>query len=255
MFCVEANCATVALQGRFARHFFESLDPYFIAPQRLCFMRIIRLLEKQVFQEYKQIINDNFLLYGSNFISTNSDFYTNSEQQESFGCIVANQLAQRYIFHDGRKLFMSKRSFKTIPNEHKTIVPDNEIMDLEVVLAFNKFNRLKTSKNIAEWLKYSHDRAGIRPEMILSHSTDGASNAVGSSMEFKAVTDYMRETSVQHFTCFAHQVNRSARFASGTGDFIRSENEDLAFVLKKLHDINSRIFRNEKRLKVLYDVQ
>jgi hypothetical protein len=37
-------------------------------------------------------------LYGSDFASTNSDFFTNKERRESFGCIIANMLAQQYNF-------------------------------------------------------------------------------------------------------------------------------------------------------------
>lgn len=99
MFCVEANCSTVALQGRFAQQFFSILDGNHAPPQRIPFMRIVRLLQQAVFREFARIVNDNLLLYGSNFLSTNSDFYTNSERQASFGCLVSNQLAQKYIFH------------------------------------------------------------------------------------------------------------------------------------------------------------
>lgn len=244
----------MALQGRFAKHFFSSLDKMHIPPQRIAFMRIVRLLDKAVFREYKSIVSDNFLLYGKNFVSTNSDFYTNSERRESFGCVVSNMLAQRYKFIDGRHLFMSVKTHKSL-GKASLVVPDNDLEDLEAVIAFNKFGRMKTAQNIADWLKTVHANAGLKAEFVSSHSTDGASNAVGSALIYQAVTNYMRETSVQHYVCFAHQVNRSARFAAGTGDFKVSNNETLAFVLKKLHDINSRIFRNEKRLKVFFDVQ
>lgn len=254
MFCIEANCATVSLQGRFASRFFSSLDPNHIAPQRVPFMRIVRLLDEAVVREFKRIVNDNFLLYGSNFVSTNSDFFSNSERRESFGCIVSNMLGQRYFFEDGRTLFMSDRSFREITGGQVLgIEKDRE--DLEFILAFDQFTGLKTSKNIAEWLRKGHERAGIKPEMISSHSTDGASNAVGSALEFKAITEYLRETEIQHYTCFAHQVNRSAKFASGTGDFAVNQNPDLSLVLNKMHEINGRIIRNEKRLKILFDVQ
>jgi hypothetical protein len=97
MFCIEANCATSAIQGRHALRFFQSLDPYHIPPHRLAFMRIVRLLEQAVYREYHRIVTDNALLYGSNFASSNSDFYTNKERRESYGCLVANMLAQRYV--------------------------------------------------------------------------------------------------------------------------------------------------------------
>ncbi len=61
-------------------------------------MRILRLLEEAVFREYRRIVCDNARLYGGDFASTNSDFYTNKERRESFGCLVGNLLAQRYHF-------------------------------------------------------------------------------------------------------------------------------------------------------------
>jgi hypothetical protein len=60
-------------------------------------MRIVQLLEQAVFREYHCIVNDNVLLYGTDFVSTNSDFYTNKERQELFGCLVANMLVQQYL--------------------------------------------------------------------------------------------------------------------------------------------------------------
>jgi hypothetical protein len=98
MFCIEANCATVCLQGRHAQRFFQSLDPSHVPPHRVAFMRIVRLLEAAIFREFHRIVNDNALLYGSDFVSTNSDFYTNKERRESYGCLVANMMAQQYLF-------------------------------------------------------------------------------------------------------------------------------------------------------------
>ena len=100
MFCVEANCATVCLHGRSALRFFRSLDPSHTPPQRIAFMRIVRLLEQAFFREFKRIVVDNFLLYGSNFVSTNSDFYTNRERRESFGCLVSNMMGSQYTYFE-----------------------------------------------------------------------------------------------------------------------------------------------------------
>jgi hypothetical protein len=130
-----------------------------------------------------------------------------------------------------------------------------EKKDLEAVLSFEQFPESKTATNIAEWLKNGHARGGLKPEYIFCHATDGASNAVGSAMEFRAISSTMRETEISHYVCYAHQVNRAAKFASGTGDFVKNENEELSRVLKKMHDINGWIFRNETRLKILFAVQ
>jgi hypothetical protein len=60
---------------------------------------------------------------------------------------------------------------------------------------------------------------------------------------------------IRHYVCMAHQVNRSAKYASGTGDFRFNQNPELGALLKKMHEINGRIYRSETRLKVLFAVQ
>jgi hAT family C-terminal dimerisation region len=149
---------------------------------------------------------------------------------------------------------MSEQTAKEM-NKEEIVMTEHVRSDLEVVLAFDQFTDVKTSRNIGKWLELGHYRAGVKPEMISCHSTDGASNAVGSVLEFRAITDYLREHSISHYVCFAHQVNRSARYASGTGDFVENPNEDLSGVLNKMHEINSRITRSEKRLRILYEEQ
>jgi hypothetical protein len=135
------------------------------------------------------------------------------------------------------------------------LVMEPDRRDLEVVLAFDQFLDAKTSDNIASWLTEGHLRGGIKPDMILCHSTDGASNAVGSAKEFKAIVAVTRENHITHYTCMAHQVNRAARYASGSGDFVNNANVELSAVLKKMHEINARVYRSESRLKVLFKVQ
>jgi hypothetical protein len=98
MFCIESNCATVSLQGTHAIRFFRLLDPSHMPPHRVAFMRLTRLLEQAVFREFHRIVTDNALLYGSDFASTNSDFYTNKERRETYGCLVSNMLSQQYVF-------------------------------------------------------------------------------------------------------------------------------------------------------------
>ena len=151
-------------------------------------------------------------------------------------------------------MFVSNRSYN---DGAKNLVEmaQSERSDLEAVIAFEKFPEAKTGKNIAEWLLASHLKAGLKGEYIMCHSTDGASNAVASSMEFQAMTNAVKKEKIRHYTCYAHQVNRSAKYASGTGDFKTPANVELAKVLKKLHEINGRVYRNEARLKVLFAVQ
>jgi hypothetical protein len=149
---------------------------------------------------------------------------------------------------------MSNKSYRDGQKSLILMVEPNKC-DLEAVLSFEKFPDMKTSANIATWLRKGHLRGGLKPEYILCHATDGASNAVGSALEFAAITRESRETDIRTYVCLAHQVNRSAKWASGTGDFRVNLNQELSTVLKKLHEINARVYRNEGRLKILFKVQ
>jgi hypothetical protein len=92
-----------------------------------------------------------------------------------------------------------------------------EKTDLETVFLFDQFPEAKTSSNIAKWRRRGHLRGGIKPNYIMCHSADGASNGVGSSLQFQASTSYLKEScEIHHYMCFAHQVNQSAWYASGT---------------------------------------
>lgn len=104
-------------------------------------------------------------------------------------------------------------------------------------------------------MQKSHEAKGIKADYLLSHNTDGASNAVKSARVFERRTEATRSTSLSHDTCHAHQNNRSAKYASGTGDYAINTNPDLSQVLNKSHAILGRIVRSEKRLKVLHAVQ
>jgi hypothetical protein len=78
-------------------------------------------------------------------------------------------------------VFVSNRSFNDgVKNLVQLAQSDKS--DLEAVIAFEKFPESKTGKNIAEWLRQSHSKAGLKGEYIMCHSTDGASNAVASSI-------------------------------------------------------------------------
>jgi hypothetical protein len=115
MFCIEASCATVCLQGTHEIHFFQLLKPSHVPTHRVSFMRLMRLLDQAVFREYHGLVTGNALLYGSDFLSTNSDFYSNKERRESYGCIVANMLSQQYIF---KVSFLLQLSFISMSYSH-----------------------------------------------------------------------------------------------------------------------------------------
>jgi hypothetical protein len=75
------------------------------------------------------------------------------------------------------------------------------------------------------------------------------------TINFWAMTDATKADSIRHYTCYAHQVNRAAKYALGTGDFVQNNNAELGKVIKKMHKINARVYRSETCLKVLFQVQ
>jgi hypothetical protein len=52
----------------------------------------------------------------------------------------------------------------------QVVMIKSEKQDLETVLAFDQFNKAKTSSNIAAWLTAGHARCGIRADYILCHA-------------------------------------------------------------------------------------
>lgn len=254
LFTIESGIAAISLQGIFAKRFARHLDPLHNPPHSMMYMRIVRLLELAFFREYRRLINDNVLWLGTNFASTNSDFYRNSERRESYGCIVATMAALRYNFKDGRKLFVSKQSL----NEGVSNLLNcglGVLAQMETVNSFKRFDGGHTGKAIGKWLAEEHASKGLLPQYVGYHCTDGASNAVASACEYDMLTSINRSSIFTHYKCLAHQTNRSAKYASGMGDFKENANPRLSKVLEKAHTIIARVHRSTARLDVLREVQ
>ena len=69
------------------------------------------------------------------------------------------------------------------------------------------------------------------------------------------MTQMNRDSPVHHDKCMAHQNNRSAKYAAGTGDFKACANYELKAVLWKAHTLIHRVHRSPYRIKVLCDTQ
>ena len=254
LFTIEAGIAAIALQGPFARKFMKHLDPLHHAPHNLLYMRIVRLAELAFRHEYRRLIDDNVLWLGSNFASTNSDFYRNPERRESYGCIVANMAAYQYFFKDGSKLFVSQQTL----NEGAANLlscKKGQLTQCETVNSFKRFEGAHTGSGVGSWLTQEHKEKGLLPQYVGYHCTDGASNAVASVNEYELLTEMNRDTPINHQKCLAHQTNRSAKFASGTGDFKVCQNKPLSELLNKTHTIIARVHRSPARIAVIKSVQ
>jgi hypothetical protein len=137
MYAIESNGAAVSLQGLFAKRFYQCLDPKHRPPQNIGFMRIVRLLDRAVDREFLRLIADAVLELYTDFCSTSSDFYTNAERRESFGCIVANMISNRYTLEGGRQVFISSKTLKD-GVKSQLLIETPELADLEVVLNFEQ---------------------------------------------------------------------------------------------------------------------
>ena len=100
--------------------------------------------------EFRRLIDDSVHEFGTNFCSSNSDFYWNRERKESYGCIVTNMMSKRYIFKDGRKLFISKKSLAEL-NLSELSIDDFVLCDLEYVMNCELFQERKTGSAIGVW--------------------------------------------------------------------------------------------------------
>jgi hypothetical protein len=157
-------------------------------------------------------------------------------------------------FQDGRHVFVSRKALSE--GAKKLIaIKEPQLDDLEFVLNFQMFEAAKTGVNIGRWLVESHKDKGLLPDFLQHHSTDGASNATSSVKEYALQTQAFTESNITHSKCHAHQCNRSAKWASGTGDFTKNVNPELSNVINKVHAIVGRVHRNPQHLKVLEKVQ
>ena len=237
-----------------AKNFFCHLHPLHKPPHNRAYMQMVRLLDQAFFREYQKLIDENVLWLGSRFASTNSDFYQCPERREAYGCIVANMCSYRYHFKDGRRLFVSQHTLKK-GAQAKLATTKGVLAGLETVLSFKKFDGPKTGIGIGTWLVAEHKNKGLLPSYVCYHSTDGASNAVSSVNHYELMTQMNNDGSVHHDKCMAHQNNRSAKYASGTGDFKTCANTALRDVLMKAHNTIQRVHRSAHRCKVVRDVQ
>jgi hypothetical protein len=141
LYAIESNGAAISLQGLFAKRFFNCLDPKHRPPQNIKFMRIVRLLDRAVDREFLRLIADGVLELHTDFCSSSSDFYTNAERHESFGCIVANMMSNRYTFENGCQLFVSSKSLKDGALS-QLLIETPELADLEFVLNFEQVSEM-----------------------------------------------------------------------------------------------------------------
>ena len=68
-----------------------------------------------------------------------------------------------------------------------------------------KFDLPKTCANVSKWMDQSVKVACLKSSDIGHTAADGASNAIGSLVEYEALTREERSQDQDFATCFAHQ--------------------------------------------------
>ena len=195
-----------------------------------------------VAKEMKRIMADRRVVLGSKICSISLDFWTDGSRRQCFGCIIADLQAYQYEMSNGLTLFMSNHTQARLMKRDDDIFVTGvgALADLEYPLNFERFEASKTSSNVSDWIQESTDAVGMKSEDINVLSADGASSAIGSIVNFEADTRNERAGDQEFEICAAHQNQRSASYASGTGDFVENANPELAAVLNKNHKTQVR---------------
>ena len=191
------------------------------------------------------------------FMSTNIDFLTDGYHHEMFGAIWVDIIAARYDMEDDQSLFMSKEMKDKL--DSSLFVTGKPILDnFEYALNFERFKEPKTISNVTKWMYATTAAARIAKEGIGRLSADGGSNAVRSVQEFEVVQREEgggRSNNTDFVVCMAHQLQRSAGYASGTVKFASLPNEPLGAVLKKNHTLHVRMNASTGRVTAYRRVQ
>jgi hypothetical protein len=86
------------------------------------------------------------------------------------------------------------------------------------------------------------------PDAGIGHAAaNGASNMYDGLQQFKWNSQFIPGEELTTTKCAPHQNQRSARFASGNGDFKVNSNPDLGKSLSKNHEIHTQLSRSNPR--------
>ena len=78
-------------------------------------LRIIRCIVDTLTAEIYLMISEGYLNFNNSFVSSTSDFWWDKVKHQSYGACILNFMAKRYKFRNGRSVFVSDSTRKTIP--------------------------------------------------------------------------------------------------------------------------------------------
>jgi len=183
------------------------------------------------------VIELSLILYNS-FVASSSDFWDHPNWKKSFGAVMANFIANCYAFKNGQLLAISDTTLKKMKKsgDANKLLMSTEPKEqrVQALLNFEHFDKPKTGENIGAWLEESHENVGCKAEYIGSHVVDGASNAGKSVEVLEWNTKGERSQKIVAGPCDSHNINTTAKQASGLSDHVINLNPDLGKSLKLL---------------------
>ena len=233
----------------FMRSYINKLNPRHRPPYWLERNRIVECMIDYVMMELGKIMKDRRSELGDGFVSGCIDFWTDPHRRQCFGAFVIDMLAEKYDIMIGNRtnqLFMSRDTKERLNKTTETteglgtsiLVTGNPVLaNLEFILNFENFEKKKTCANVSDWMNETCKAAKIEASDFNQLTADGAANAIGSLVDYEALTRAERPNDVDFTVCMAHQNERSGGYASGTMKFALDPNPELGAVLIKNHEI------------------
>ena len=262
MFAVKAAIGSLSplsiFDNKFWRSYLFRLDSSHCPPHRLERIRLAEVTMDLSMAEVEKIFDDRRKELYDAFASAAIDFWTDSHRKESYGALVVNVTANKYELSNGLSLFMSDETKEATTQLHGKdffISHQPNLECAEFVMNFEKFDKPKTIDNCAEWMDDSFRASRVKSGDFSQLCADGASNAIGSVVEYEVGSRKDRSGSLDFNVCYTHQNERSGIWASGSGDFKDQPNCELGAVLVKNHTIQTSLNRNGTRLGVYRSIQ
>jgi hypothetical protein len=94
------------------RQYTYSLNPKHRPPNHLEINRIIEVTMDLAVLEMNRIVKEVRDRLIDQFLSISTDFWTDKYRRESYGVLVLSVVAEKYVFNNGRELFMSRETAK-----------------------------------------------------------------------------------------------------------------------------------------------
>ena len=107
---VASRSPLAVLDNAYMRLYLKALDPKHKPPHHLAINRMIEVATDLAMQELVRMMEDSAKDVDKAFMCISQDFVTDPNFRKSFGVIMADFVAEKYVMEDGRELFMSRET-------------------------------------------------------------------------------------------------------------------------------------------------